>query len=104
GPITELAFSPDGQRLLGRDETGQAVGWELATGRPLAVPQPPASAPGAVAASPDGRRLAFAGRDGTVRVIERTVPGPEELSARAAFARPDPAWHAAEAAAQERAG
>src|SRR5262249_54875943 len=102
GAVTELAFSADGQQLLGRDEAGVALGWDLPTERPLSAPRAPEVAPGAAAASPDGRRLAFAGRDGSVLVFGRTVPDAEELSARAAFARPDPAWHAAEAARYER--
>jgi WD40 repeat protein/tRNA A-37 threonylcarbamoyl transferase component Bud32 len=104
GAVTELAFPADGQQLLGRDDTGAAVGWDVSTGRHLPAPRPPRSAPGAAAVSPDGRRLAFAGPGSIVRVIERTTPDLEELAARAAVARPDPAWHEAEAGRAARAG
>jgi WD40 repeat protein len=110
GPVAALAFSADGQQLLGRDDSGRALGWDLSTGGPLPAPRAPEFTPGTGAASADGRLLAFAGRDGTVRVVERSpgraevLPNGEEPLSRLALAHPNVGWHEAEASRHERTG
>jgi WD40 repeat protein/serine/threonine protein kinase len=68
GPITGLAFSPDGTRLasVGLDHTLRVV--DVLTGHPVFPAATVSGGPTSVAFSPDGRRLAVAGMDGTVRL------------------------------------
>lgn len=69
GPVTSLAFSPDGGLLAAGYGTGPARLWNVATDSPvssLARPGDPAGIQDSVAFSRDGRTLAVADGDGTV--------------------------------------
>jgi uncharacterized protein (TIGR03067 family) len=62
-PVTSVAFTPDGKKLLtGAGNAGGVGGevklWDLATGKPLSVSEGHEGAVYAVAVSPDGKTLA----------------------------------------------
>jgi WD40 repeat protein/CubicO group peptidase (beta-lactamase class C family)/Flp pilus assembly protein TadD len=95
GFVDDLAFSIDGTRLSAHLDTGAAVSWGLADGKPVA-PQPgdPVPDPESLR-SPDGRRFALI--DGpTVRLYDADAGA-------SGAAPPDPGWHLAEAAKAEAA-
>jgi WD40 repeat protein/serine/threonine protein kinase len=71
--VTQLAFSPDGKRLVSSDSGTTAKLWDAQTGSELLSFQ----GGGAAAFSPDGRRLAMGTRDGTVEIWDAT-PLPEK--------------------------
>jgi WD40 repeat protein len=71
GALCGVAFSPDGKRLLsaGGQRPGEVRLWDVVTGREECAWQAPFGI-GAMALSPDGKRLALGGADGTVRIWE----------------------------------
>ena len=86
GRIDDLAFSPDGRRLVsvsGVREDGAVKLWDVVTGVELL------SLPGAYSAafSPDGRRLAVGSRPNDVRIYE-TVPFDGQAYRTAPFESP----------------
>ncbi len=72
GPVSTLAFSPDGQRLAMADGQGSIILWDPARLNRLEVldsaPQPVWS----LAFSPDGRTLASGSSDGSIRMWNLT--------------------------------
>src|SRR5947209_5823363 len=68
GPVTSVAFSPDGKTLAssGADQTVRL--WEVATNRELATLRGHTGQVWSVAFSPDGKTLASSSRDGAVKL------------------------------------
>ncbi|MFO0930565.1 MAG: hypothetical protein U0736_26630, partial [Gemmataceae bacterium] len=66
GPVTALAVSPDGKRLLTGSADRTAVVWDLATGRAVAR-HTLAGEIHAVAFAPDGKRLVSGGTGGNLQ-------------------------------------
>ena len=66
------AFSADGQRIFGcsLEHTAAAKVWDAASGRELFALKPQGPLTGPAAFSVDGRRIAFAGTNGTVSVFD----------------------------------
>jgi WD40 repeat protein len=85
GPVTSVAFSPDGQRVAtgsgAFDKRGEVKIWEAATGRELLTLQGHARGVISLAFSPDGKTLASGSYDQTVRVWN-VVTGKELLTLR----------------------
>jgi WD40 repeat protein len=82
GPVTSVAFSPDGRRLASASLDGTVRLWETATGRGTVLPKRHTGSVWGVAFSPDDHRLASAGLDGTVCIWDagaglpiRTITG-----------------------------
>lgn len=70
-PLTTVAFSPDGNRLVaGSDQTLAPPVWDVATGELVTTLDGHDTPVPAVTFSPDGDRIATGGRDGTVRLWE----------------------------------
>jgi WD40 repeat protein len=67
-PVTALAFSPDGSRLLTGSEDRSAILWDVATGRVQAVYKGHPGPVKLLAYSPDGRRVATGSTDNLARV------------------------------------
>ncbi len=65
GPVSSVAFSPDGKELASGSDDHTVIVWDAKTSRPVAVLRG-STAVASVAFSPDGSMLASAGADGTV--------------------------------------
>jgi len=70
--VEGVAFSPDGGSLVTASWDGNLKSWNLATGRPASLPRA-LMAYSCVAVSPDGQRIAAAGQDSVVRIIDATT-------------------------------
>jgi WD40 repeat protein/tRNA A-37 threonylcarbamoyl transferase component Bud32 len=69
--ITAIAFRPDGQAIASASADGTVRIWDVGTGKPKVLLEPPHEGRvNTVAFSPDGKRLASGGRDWTVRIWE----------------------------------
>jgi len=69
GPVMDLAFSPEGNRIATTSVDGTSRTWVPRTGEPVTVLRPQgARGGGGVQFSADGKRLITTGFDGTVRV------------------------------------
>ena len=102
-----MAISPDGKRILSRDEQGFVKVWDANTGQELpdATDTLPADA-GKVAVSPDGHREARIDGD-RILVRDPTQPDPQAAIDRERLQRwttPDPTYHRREADVAEKAG
>jgi WD40 repeat protein/Flp pilus assembly protein TadD len=73
-PITDVAFSPDGEFLLTAHESGSAQLWDVPTRKPVGPPAVLVGAARAVSFTPDGKTCVCVAADGTVR--RWPVPAP----------------------------
>jgi len=81
GDVTQLAFSPDGKRLVSGDYDMTVKLWDAETGRELL-----SFKGGGGAFSPDGLRLAIGTSDGTVEICDATpLPEKQQKPVRPAF-------------------
>jgi WD40 repeat protein len=78
-PVYRVAFRPDGEALASGAWGGDVREWEVSTGRLLTDSKVHAGAVLALAYSPNGTRLASAGRDTTVRVNALDHDGPDRV-------------------------
>lgn len=106
---TSLAFSEDGLRLFARDVQDAVLCWNVETGAPADVVDPPAEVSQnardrpANNRSPDGRWIAIPIQH-HVRLIDRLRPlSPDEQDFRQAKFRLDPQWHIQQAETAEKA-
>jgi WD40 repeat protein len=81
GPVTCVAFSPDGARVAFSGLDGAVRVHDALTGREACPPLAASAATTGLAFSPDGRRLAGVGMDGLVRLWD-AVGGHELLTLR----------------------
>jgi len=71
GPVTNVAFGPDGRRVVTGSEDNTARVWDLSGASPVATPLEGHRGPITnVAFSPDGRRVVTGSEDNTARVWE----------------------------------
>ena len=68
GPVTSVAFSPDGQHLASASDDNTVKIWDSATGKELFSLQGHAGPVTSVTFSPDGQRLASGSADKTVKI------------------------------------
>lgn len=67
-PVLDMAFSPDGSRLISVDNSGMALLWAVAApASPTRIEEVSATA---VAFSPNGQFLAVGGADGSTRILD----------------------------------
>jgi len=72
GKVWDVAFTPDGTRLVSASRDGSARIWDVVSGRELAVVEGPGNGLYCVGVSHDGRRFAVGGADKTVQLWELT--------------------------------
>jgi WD40 repeat protein len=102
GVIDDVAFSPDGRRIVSGHMNNAVTVWDAATGQQLARMTGHAKRALAVAFSPDGRVVASGSEDGTARLWDAAAGAPMKAAKGAAPAavgsRPTPAPKPAPAA------
>ena len=75
-PLTIIAWSPDGKRIVTASEDGIARMWDAQTGQPLGEPLKHAGGVISAEFSLDGKRIVTASRTGlSVRTTETVVAG-----------------------------
>jgi len=68
-PVTAVAYSPDGTRIVSGSGNGTIKVWDTATGEEVITFREHTAAVNCLAFSPGGRRLASASSDGTVKIF-----------------------------------
>jgi tetratricopeptide (TPR) repeat protein len=96
-----VAFSPDGQILWSRDDSGAIKAWNVNNGKPLPNHGQPAPFAGSGARNPSAPLLALP-EDDTILLIDLSPPDAEELAFRDGKAQFDPNWHNEQAAEREQ--
>jgi WD40 repeat protein len=71
-PVTSVAFSPDGQRLVSASQDNTIKLWDAQTGQLALTLKGHTEPVTSVAFSPDGHRLASASMDQTVKIWDGT--------------------------------
>jgi eukaryotic-like serine/threonine-protein kinase len=67
-PVCDVAYAPDGRRLVAVGDEGMAIVWDATTGTKLFALPGHSDVVERAMFSPDGRRLATAGRDNKIRI------------------------------------
>jgi WD40 repeat protein/tetratricopeptide (TPR) repeat protein len=89
--VIDVAFSPDGRRIVSAGAEGTVKVWEAATGDVLKTFSGHGDFVESVAFSPDGGRIVSSSKDGTIRIWdtvidrERVVLNPKDGGGRATF-------------------
>jgi WD40 repeat protein len=76
GPVSAVAFSPDGKTLATVGAAGKALLWDMATRHQLGAPLGEYSEVDSAAFSPDGKTLALAGAGGYARLWDVATRAP----------------------------
>ena len=76
--VTQVNFSPDGQRLASASYDNTVKVWDATTGQESLTLKGHTGDVNSVSFSPDGQRLASASHDGTVKVWETRPWTPEQ--------------------------
>jgi WD40 repeat protein len=76
GPVSSVAFSPDGRRIVTASSDRTTRAWDAETGKSLAVMQNHAAFVDSVEFSPDGRTILSSGDDRTAKVYPCPVCAP----------------------------
>lgn len=82
GPVTAIAFSPDGKKLATGSQDRTVLLWDVTGAEPKELPSYAGhnTAVTALAFSPDGKELAVSGPDGRVRLWDLAGVRPKEKS------------------------
>ncbi len=101
GPLTSVAFSPDGALLATAGIDGQVILWDTETARRLQTLAGHKSWVNSVAFSPDGKLVVTASSDGAVKIwstvdgqLKNTIPA-SKAEVRSVAVSPDGKWIAA---------
>ncbi|HET7505909.1 MAG TPA: hypothetical protein VFK02_33045 [Kofleriaceae bacterium] len=75
-PVTSVAFSPDGTRIISASSDRTARIWAISTGKPLTPPLAHLGDVHTAAFSPDGARVLTASTDGTAQIWDAVTGRP----------------------------
>jgi WD40 repeat protein/serine/threonine protein kinase len=87
GPVTSLAFSPDGQRILSGSDDSTLKLWDVETGEETLTLKAHTAGVESVAWSPDGQRIVSSSSDGSIRLWDASA-GKAKPIAEARVGRP----------------
>ena len=76
GPVSSVAVSPDGRRIISGSHDDAVRVWDLATGARVGALTGHSGTVSSVAVSPDGTRIISASHDTTVRVWDLATGAP----------------------------